>query len=559
VDRKALPEVEVGKGEVYIAPGNRWEKQLVKIWAEVLGIEEDLIGIDSNFFDLGGHSIKATVMVSKVHKVLDVRLPLAEVFKRRTIRGLAGYIEKAKKEKYLGIESVEEKEYYEASSAQKRLWVLSQSRESSLSFNIPGAYLLKEQVELSVLNRVFDRLIKRHESLRTIFLSIKGDIKQKVLHPEDMKFNVEYLDLRGNDGKEEKVWDLLTGEGNTPFDLVKGPLLRAKLVQIEERSCWLLFTMHHVISDYLSMEVLRKEFVFFYRSLMQDEEARLKPLRVQYRDYTAWHNERLQGGNLERLREYWLGRFKDTIPILQLPYDKERPGMQSYHGEALAFSITTALKEKLDRMADENRVTLFMVLLTSVEGLLYHYTGQEDIVIGTPISGREHHDLENQIGFYLNMLPLRTQFQEENTFIELLGIVKDVTLGAYDHQLYPFDQLVDELEIKRDVSRHPLFDVVIDMINFNDRDIESSPEDSLEISESRSKFDLTIYFYEGAKSIRVIFDYNTDIFEHKSIVKMVNRYKKLLDGIIESPAISISSLQLEEEIQLPSFDSFSRH
>jgi amino acid adenylation domain-containing protein len=568
IDRKALPAPGIKTGEDYVTPRNQVEEKLTGIWAGVLALEKEQIGIDDNFFRLGGHSINATILMARIHKELDVKLPLPEIFERKTIRELAQYIKKSGKSKYQGIQSLEKREYYGASYGQKRIWLLSQSRESSLSFNMSGTHFFPVELNIDVLNKVFASLIQRHESLRTVFLSIEGEIKQGVLPSDEMKFSVDYKDFKAVENKESIVDGLLESESNTPFDLLRGPLFRIIVIQLETKNYLLLFTMHHVIADFLSLEVLTGEFLQLYESLIQGGKDPLRPLRIQYKDFASWQNKQLQGPELERLRKYWHSRFDGKIPGLELPYDRARPEVRSYKGEYVDFNISADITAKLSTIAGENSATLFMVLFASIDVLLHFYTGQTNIILGLAASGREHQDLENQIGFYLNILALKTTFREKETFIRLLEIVRKRALEAYEHQMYPFDLLIDDLKIKREPGRHPLFDIAVDMTRLKQpsnspNDLPGEPvetgenEDLTNNYKGRSKFDLAIYFFVGEGNINVTFEYNTDLFERKTITRMSKRFGTLLESITRDPGASISKLLLEEEINIPAFAPFA--
>ncbi|HLP57748.1 MAG TPA: condensation domain-containing protein, partial [Candidatus Deferrimicrobium sp.] len=577
VDKKALPEPGFNSNSTgYIPPGNDMETKLTEIWSEVLGIEKEKIGVHDNFFQSGGNSLKIVALTAKIYKEFNIKIPLPEAFKNKTIRTLSKYMMQSGKNKYLVIEPLEKKDYYDVSFGQKRVWLLSQSREASLTFNMHSTYLLKAEVDMGLLNKAFNALIERHENLRTVFLVADEEVKQKILPAGELHFQVDYQDFENVTDKETQIRALVSAEEDISFDLGNGPLIRVKLIRITEKEYLLLCTMHHIISDFLSMEILQKEFLQIYEALKKEETNPLKPLKFQYKDFACWQNKQLQGHYLEKLRDYWGRQFNDQIPILQLPYDKKRPRVQSYNGETAVFSISGITTAKLRTTAEENDVTLFMVLLASVNIFLSFYSGQNDIIIGTPVSGREHPDLENQIGFYLNTLALRTQFKEEETFTQLLAAIKKVALGAFEHQIYPFDKLIDELKIKRESGRHPLFDVMVDMINLTQTphphhhpqeslnhaqaQVEQAENDEtlefLETSKPRAKFDLVIYFYEKLKNINVAFEYNTDLFERQTIVRMVNRYRGLLSDIVKNPLTAVSKLLLEEKVQLPSFGSF---
>jgi amino acid adenylation domain-containing protein len=592
VDVKALPAPDIRAQAKYIAPRSQIEKKLADIWSKVLNIQIDRgalntsflqpsmemgIGIDDNFFELGGHSLKATALKSGIHKIFNVNVSQAEIFDAPTIRKLAQIIEQAAEDKYAAIEPISPDEYYGASYGQERVWILSQFEEASLSFNIAALYYLEEAVDAACFNKALEAVIQRHESLRTVFLSVNGKIKQKVLPLKAIYFKMAYIDLREFQDREleiemEKLSDL---EKNTPFDLAKGPLLRAKLLQTAEESYILLFTMHHIISDFFTCEVFVKDLLAFYRGFLAGEERPLKPLRIQYKDYAAWQRRRV-GGNYSQAGEYWVSRFKSGCPVLQLPIDRERPAVKTYAGETLYFSVGQSITGKFRALAKQQSTTLFIVFLTAVNVLLFRYTGQMDITVGIPVAGRIHADLEDQIGFFLNTLALRTRFHSEDTFLEVLHKTAAVALDAYEHQDYPFDRLVEQLGFNRDISRHPLFDVMVDMMDFShysyhsglnlvDLNIlkESVPneqsEDFPRVQPGKSKFDLTIFIFERPESIDFGFEYNTHLFERKTMQRMIRRFRLLMDSILKNPGSRIHDLKMEDEIILPSLQSLSRH
>lgn len=558
LDTKALPEPQaVVEGE-YIAPRDAVECKLVKIWSEILNIEESRLGIDVNFFELGGHSLNATVLVSKIHKSFNVRVPLTTIFDHSTIRGISEYLKEAAEDLFVAIEPVGEKPYYDLSHSQKRLWVLSQIEKAALTFNISGAFYLEGKLNAGAFERVFDTLIERHQSLRTVFVMVDDEPKQQILSAADLGFRLEYMDLRGIPEKENKIRQLARAEWDKSFDLSAGPLLRAKLARLEEEKYAFLFTMHHIISDALSMDVVLREVLTLYYSYDAGKESPLRPLNIQYKDYAAWHNDQLQGEKIDLHKNYWLEHLQGKLPLLELPADKERPAVMTYNGGAYTFPVDEALTGALRTLSKQSDATLFMVLLTALKILLSRITGQEDVIIGIPISGREHADLEGQIGFFLNTLPLRTRLGEDETFVEVLRNVKNASLKAYEHQVYPFDLLVDRLGIQRDVSRHPVFDVVVDMINYNFSEFNIEDDwvkNRLEISavgtdSNKSKFDLTLYVYEGKTSMDIKFEYYADLFEFETIEHLAKCYQVLLASIVENPTGIIADLTYEEEVKI---------
>jgi len=562
IDKEKLPEpyFQVETLE-YVSPRDEIEEKLVKIWSGVLEVDEAHIGIDSNFFDLGGHSLKAAPLAARIHKAFNVRVPLAELFVSGSVRELARYIKGTVKDTYVPIDPVEKREYYELSHSQKRIWVQSQIQEASLSFNIKAVFRTGGELNPGVFEKVFKKLIQRHESLRTIFIGSDDRPVQKILAPGESGFRVEFVDLRTAADSESEVRRHIRTESNTPFDLTRGPLFRAKFLQLEETSHIFIFTMHHIVSDGTSMEVLFREVLTLYDNFRKDKENPLSPLPIQYKDYAAWQNRRLPGKEMEAHETYWLHQLGGELPILDLPCDNERPSMMTYRGDIVRLGLGQELTRALKTTARRNDATLFMTFAAAVNVLLCRYTDQEDIIIGTPITGREHADLEGQVGFYLNTIALRTRVEYEEIFTDLLKRVKAVTLDAYKHQAYPFDRLVERLGIRRDFSRHPIFDVMVDMISADV--FENIPPGPLSITpiESdyiKSKFDLTIYIIEREDTIDIKFEYYADLFERDTVINISECFHTLLKSIIETPLESIADLQFETEPELGTISSISR-
>ncbi|MCP5051248.1 MAG: AMP-binding protein, partial [bacterium] len=553
VDRRSLPVPDTTLTGAYIPPGDDLERQLAGIWSDVLGTSRERTGIHDNFFQSGGHSLRATVLMSRIHKAIDVKVSLLEIFQKPTIAGLAELIRGRVPGNFVEIGALEKKEYYDTTYAQQRVWVLSRIKEASLAFNMPAAFKMEGELNIGAFEKTFAVLLERHESLRTVFLLVGDTLKQKVLSPPEMDFKLEIIDLWGYDsgGGAEEINRLMEEMSGTPFDLSRGPLLTAALLRLGEKETLFLFNIHHIISDLLTSAVLTREITVLYNAYRLGQPNPLLPLRIHYKDYAVWRNRQLSGDYLQRLREYWLERFRNMPHALKLPLDKPRPLTQSFRGDQVITNIDQSLTGRLRRLSGESGVTLFMIFLAALDALLYHYTGQTDMVTGTVVSGREHTDLEDQVGFYLNTLALRTRFSEYETFSRLLQRVKEITLGAFEHQSYPFDMLVADLEIPRDGGRSPLFDVMIDMINpvtpvarqESNRDLRVLPVDT---GHKRSKFDLTVYITEQSDTLQLLLEYNTDLFEKDSIQWMSKRFLALLKRIVESPDTPVADLELEE-------------
>ncbi len=509
IDRKALPEVEdkIDVGVKYVAPSTKIEHKLTEIWSDILGIEK--IGINDSFFELGGHSLKATILVAKIHKELNVEVSLSKIFKRPTIKELSEYIKNITKTVYNAIEIVDPAEYYVVSSAQKRMYMLQQFDLSSTNYNMPGVLKVTGRLNLERVEKAFHQLIRRHETLRTSFETIEGKVIQRVNLDTCIKaeFNLEYIE------NADKTTHEIINEFVRPFDLSKAPLFRVGIIKLKEDQYILMFDMHHIISDGISMGILVNEFVKLY--VGKD----LEKLKIQYKDYAEWQNKLLKSEIMCQQEDYWNNLFSDQVPILNLPTDYPRPSIRSFAGDLVGFKLDAALTKDLYRIAKETGSTMYMVLLAGVNILLSKYSGQEDIIIGSPIAGRPHADLEKIIGMFINTLAMRNNPIGNKTYKELLKEVKDNALEAYEHQDYQFEELVDRLDLSRDIilkdfSRNPLFDVMFVLQNFNNGElkIEDLEFEPYNYNSKIAKFDLTIAATETEENILLNFEYSTKLY-----------------------------------------------
>jgi amino acid adenylation domain-containing protein len=534
VDRKQLPDPEgfgMNTGITYIPARTETEEQLISIWQEILGKER--IGVKDDFFDQGGHSLKAARLASRIHKVFDVKVELKDLFAYTILEDQAAIIASAGKNTFVNIPTAAIQNGYVLSSSQRRLWVLSQFGEGSIAYHVPGVYVFEGTLDVTKLEAAFNALITRHENLRTIFKEDEeGEIKQFILSPEETGFSISFNDLRNEDVVKEQV-GLFAG---TPFDLKSGPLLRAGLWQIGDNKWVFMYVLHHIISDGWSMNVLIKELLHYYNN----EPDQLSPLRIQYKDYAVWQQEQLNGGGLQDHKKYWLQQFEGELPILELPSDKTRPVVRTYNGGIIHQRIDPKISEGLKTLSNEQEGTLFMGLVTAVNALLYRYTGQEDIILGTAVAGREHADLEDQIGFYVNTLALRTRFSGTDTYTDLLSKVKEVTLDAYKYQVYPFDELIDQLGQDRDLSRNALFDVMVVLQN-NETGSTSQRLNNLTVTAYEgttsltSKFDLMFTFFESGEELLLSIQYNSDIYSADTAERIGIHLERLMSVMVTHP------------------------
>ncbi len=535
VDRKALPkpEVSIETGVEYAAPSNTIEEKLTGIWSEVLGVER--IGINDNFFALGGHSLKAINITAKIHKELNVLVPIKEMFETPTIKGLADYVKNTQQSVYSNIEAIEEKEYYELSSAQKRMYAVNQLEKDSINYNIPWVMRIEGELDKAKLNEAFNKLIERHEALRTSFEVINGEPVQ-IVHRKT-SFEIEYTEIT-----EENNEEIEAGFAKA-FDLSKAPLLRATLAKINDKEHMVMVDMHHIISDAVSMGIITKEIAELY------EGKELAELRIQYKDFAAWQNELFKSEEIKKQGEYWLKAFEGEIPVINLPTNYQRPSIQSFEGDSIKFEINEELTSKLRQIAKETGSTMYMVLLSACNVLLSKYAGQEDIVIGSPAAGRPHADLQNIMGMFVNTLAMRNYPESNKTFKEFLTEVKARALQAYENQDYQFEELIDKLTIKRDVSRNPLFDVMFSMenVDIGELRIAELKANIHEIDIKIAKFDITIAAIESSKTIGLSINYCTKLFNKQTIETMSKHLTNILNSIASNINLRLSELEMLSE------------
>ncbi|MCX7920819.1 MAG: amino acid adenylation domain-containing protein [Clostridia bacterium] len=529
LDRKALPEPEniIKTGAEFEAPTNITEEKLISIWQETLGLEG--IGLNHNFFDIGGHSLKAAVLVSKIHKELNVEVPLGEVFKKPTVKVLAQYIQKAGKSKFSEILPVVEREYYPASSAQKRLYILDQLEGTDIVYNMPGTAAIDGEVDITKLKKALSQMVQRHEALRTSFEMIDEEIVQRV--QEDAVLEITYTEA-----EEEQLGNILSGFVRR-FNLGEAPLLRVGLVKTAEKKFVLLVDMHHIISDGISIGIFIREIKDLYYGKV------LPPLQIQYKDFTEWQNALFQSDYIKPREKYWLDTFAGEIPVLNMPTDYPRPSEQSFEGNNITFISDKELAGKLNAMAREAGATMFMVLLAAYNVLLSRYAGQEDIVIGSPVAGRSHPDLQGIIGVFVNTLVFRNFPDRNKKFNEFLHEVKQNALKAYENQDYQFEELVNKLDIKRNLSRNPLFDAAFILQNHEGAEgiINSAFKNKI------SKFDITLEATETGGILSFRLEYCTRLFKEETIQRLSGHYINILKEITANPEVKLSEIDMLSE------------
>jgi len=541
IDRKALPAPNANRSDLY----TDIEEKRVKIWAEVLRVER--VGLHDNFLQLGGHSLLATQIVSHINEELSVDLPLYCLFEIPTVAQLAVQVEEALKSSCpltQAIEHADRNTNLPLSYGQQQLWLFEQVVPNIPVYNEPATIRLGGPIDVIVLEQSLNEICRRHEILRTTFTTVNGEPIQVI--SKCVPFTLPVVDLREfpESEREAECLRLATEEAVQPFDLEIGPLFRATLMRLSDEDYRLCQTAHHIISDGVSLyNVLFPELATLYKAFSAGEASPLPKPVFQYADYANWQRQRLQEEVLEKQLTYWKQQLAD-LPTLQLPTDHPRPAVQTYRGARYCLALPKTLTESLKVLSQQEGVTLFMTLLAAFKTLLYRYSGQYDIPVGTVTSGRNHTELENIMGMFVNTLVLRTDLSDNPNFKQLLQQVQKVTLAAYAHEDLPFEVLVKELLPERHLSANPLFQVAfvfqpqVSMI-----DLGWLPN-QLDVHTGTAKFDLTMDLEESSEGIIGRIEYNTDLFDEATIIRMVAHYQTLLEGIVAAPEQSISQLPL---------------
>ena len=523
------------------------EAKLMLIWYTVLKLDE--ISLKDDFFEIGGHSLNGRQVLNRIEKEFGTSLEFDDLFQYNTVKGLAAKIDtllhQGSIQGYEVIRPLGKQDYYDVSHAQKRFWILNSFGKVKEAYNVPGGYYFTGPVDVPALEKAFNTLIERHESLRTTFISVAGEPKQVIRPAVATGFRLQYVDLRQENDLGRLVETMTLEEASQPFDLQTGPLCRAKLLQLGNERFVFLITMHHILTDARSMNVLRNEIAQLYKAYSQGQPNPLAPLRIQYKDYVAWINEQLKGDFFQAHKAYWLKRLAGSLSVLELPVDFRLPKEQTFGADRYRILLEPDTSEQLKCLSDAHGSTLFTTLLALFKVLLYKYSGQTDLLIGTPISGRNHHDLEDQIGIYLNTILLRTQIDPEESFGALLGRVKENTFRDYEHQVYPFDLLVEDLEMSR-----------ADASVFNTAFTWTLPEKATESVDlgfeiedyytgfNKAKADVWLHGTMINHQIALGLVYKTDLFKPETIQLLVERFKVVIGQALENPQLVVKAFAL---------------
>lgn len=557
VDRNRLPDPEIDIDDAGQAPPRTAiEVELTEIWKAVLGLER--IGIDDHFTDLGGHSLNAIQIVSRIRGRWRRDISFADIFEADTIRTLAARLEALSESDDALIPRLAESEYYETSHTQKRIWLASRTREGSAVYNIATSVWLEGRLDPSALKAALQMLVERHESLRTVFVMAKGELRQQVRPVEQAAISITEIDLSHDPAGEAEAVARARRLSAAPLDLAHGPLFAALLIQTAEARHLLALNLHHMVGDAWSLEVIFDELLKLYAAKVEDRPPLLAPLTIQYRDYAAWHNRRLVSPEAKKERDYWLGKLSADMPRTAVPSDYPNHGPLAFNGDSVNLRVADELFEGLKRLAEDHKTSVYAVILAAIYSLLFRYTNQTEVIAGTQTSGRLHKQLEGQVGCFVNTLVLRATVRGTDRAGDVIGTVSRTLSEAIRHQEYPFDRLLEDLKVRLAGDQSPLFDIQVDYApNLQRRGRLSGAGDltitELSEPERAAKFALSFLISDPAAGDGLLIEtvYNTALYAHDSIVTLNARLRRVLQAFAEDPTRLIDAIVLNEATAAP--------
>jgi amino acid adenylation domain-containing protein len=548
VNRLALPDVEIERPQMtadFAAPRNEIEERLAAIWSEVLRLPS--IGVNDNFFELGGHSLLAAQIVSRVRREFGIEIPLRAMFESPTVAHLAhGLVIPGAQHVDQSIKPGERDGTAPLSFTQQQFWLLDQAGPDRAAYNVCTAVKIAGALNAQRLCEALEQIVARHEVLRTSIVVEQGTPVQKISPAAPIALRISDLTKFLPSKREAEMNRALAAEAGEPFDLSQGFLFRTHLLNLNDNEHILLLTFHHIVYDGWSEGLLLRELAALYKSAGSDALSELPRLSIQYADFARWQRQWLQGATLERQLDYWKRELANAPSTLDLPADYARPTTRSFKGAQQSVLLPRGLCESLQTLSRNENATLFMTLLAAFQTLLFRYSGQEDIIVGSPVAGRTMLETENLVGAFVNTLALRADVAGNPSFCEFLGRVRETVLGAFSHQDLPFEKLVEELNPERGVNRTPLFQVMFAFQN--------TPEANLALSELKltplksksatAKFDLTLEVEEQTEGLLVTFEYSTDLFAPETIERLLAHFQNLLTGVVADPAQRVADLTL---------------
>ncbi|EJS62880.1 amino acid adenylation domain-containing protein [Bacillus cereus BAG2X1-1] len=553
IDRKKLPSY-LGKDSKkdIIEPRNIYEKTLCNIWSDVLN--KKVISIDDNFFDLGGNSLKTVQVKTRIKQLLKIDINLDVMFNLTILKDLAEHLSTISNQELdltKSIKPVGEQNCYVLSNSQKRIWFLQQINPNDTSYNTYGSYEIKGKINIENLVKSYKYLVNRHAGLRTVFKLIGNEPKQMII--EDFVLDIPIIDLThlSEEEKSFKIENILKNNSNYVFDLEKGPLIKGQIIKKDFETYILLVSMHHIITDGWSWEIWENELFGFYKTFESNDIHNIGNLEFRYVDYAAWQNNYLTSNNFEKDEAFWLDRMSGELPIIDLPTDYSRPPEQTFDGKSKSITIDKDILDKLRSLCVETDTTLYMHSIAAISILFSRLSNQRDIIIGSPVAGREEVELENIIGLFVNTLPIRIHLDGNPSYKDFVSQVKENLVEFYKHQNYPFDMLVEKLNPIRDLSRTPIFSVISQLIHIDDTITTEQDYTLKNISFNRNKitYDLDISFNAYKDHLDINFHYNVSLFKEETIEQMLRNLVELLRNVANNSESTIFEIPIIDDIQ----------
>ncbi len=559
IDRKRLPSPkDVKINRVIMEPRNDFERTLTQIWSDILGVSQ--VSIDDDFFNLGGNSLRVVQVRTRINETLKLKVELDSLFRISKLKDLAVHLSELKEESTepIKISPAPKSNYYSLSNAQKRIWFLHQMNPKDTSYNTYGSYELKGDVNISLIVKVFNHLVERHSSLRTVFKMVDGKPVQQI--KDNLTIDIPIVNHMHLDEKKQEIalLKLVEEAASKPFDLEKGPLIDGMVVKREKDSFILLVRMHHIITDGWSWKIWEKEFLECYNAYKYNRSSLSKPLQIQYVDFAHWQSTSLENGDFSSDEDYWLEKLSGELPILELPTDYPRPPIQTFDGKTKSIEVNKETFQQLKNICNETDSTLYMSSIAILSVLLARISGQKDFIIGSPVAGRPEMELENLIGLFINTLPIRLQIQGNPKFKDFLKQVKQDLLEAYNHQNYPFDVLVEKINPDRDLSRTPIFSVLSQLNHYEEKnEARDFSFKSISFERNTTNFDLVINFLDLQDNLKIDIQYNVNLFKEYTIERMLTSIQALIEEIVENPDKPIYHIGLIDRDQYQLLDEWN--
>jgi amino acid adenylation domain-containing protein len=551
VDRSQLPPPDDSRPALeqgVVEPRSEIEELVAQVWREVLKAER--VGVYDNFFDLGGHSLLATRVVARLRSNFNVDLPLRKLFEFPTVAGLAKHIDFLRSNQQgVGappIMRIPRDGPLPLSFSQRRLWFLQKLDPNFTAYNIPAVFRIEGDLNVSVLEKALNEIVHRHEILRTRIIEVDGQPFQEVVPSVPIELSLVDLSHLPKDQATFEVEQLSAEDRRQPYNLAEAPLMRAKLLRLDEQEHIFILNFHHIVCDGSSLIIFYHELATLYEAFLDGKDFTLPVLPVQYADYAVWQQETIQGERLEAQLGFWKRQFGAALTTLNLPTDYERPAVQTYRGARLTKVVSEEVTKALKVLSRHQGVTLFMTLLTTLDIVLSRHSGHGDIIVGSTIAGRNRAEVERLIGFFINALALRTDLSGNPTFLELLKRVREVCLDAYTHQDLPFEKVVEEINPERDLGRNPLFQILFNMVDISERILELAGCQTVKLPTSapEAKFDIILHAPEVDGKLELAIVYNADLFAESRISSLLEQLGDLLAQVVENPGLTVDQYSL---------------